>query len=383
MREFLGYYEYKVAVTSGILLMQACLDYGIEMYHIRECGETLSFRLPLGEKKRAESIFVNKGILFQRGDMRGVAGGVCRVARHPGIICGIVLSLLLWFWLSGMIWEVRIVSPADMDEDQVRSVLANCGLYEGARVSSVNADEVVANYLLADRDAAFATVHLSGVVAEVEIIPQENREEPEKTGTPCNIVATKDALITDITVYAGRALVKPGETVTKGDVLVSGVVTDVTGTRLVAARADVRGEHRETIMIEVPETVTCTHVTRIKKSGLTIEVLGRKMTIGNIPAESISESKQIYLFSKIRLPIRFMLHTAVATESEERMLTENMQQARAEAMLKKEQAALIGDGTLIAMTEKTETQNGIYRLTSEIVFEENIGKALAIDTENH
>ncbi len=383
MIEYLGYYTYHTPIENRKKLINASHTYGMTLYGVREEAGEVRFRITLAEARHAEEVFTYIGLPIMRDPLGGLAGVCRRVAFHPGIWIGIVLSVLLYVWLSGMVWEVRVISRTDIDEDRVLQLLSECGLDEGRRISALDEDEIVADYLMLDTDIAFAAVHLRGVVAEVEVIPYEVKEPPQITGEPCNIVATEDALITDITVYAGRALVRVGETVRAGDILVSGVVTNVSGTQLVRASADIRGQRTGSFEIVAPLRVTSSSVISQKTAGMEIRIFGRSFVFGDIGTSEgqLTQVKQIYLFDRIRLPVRITRAYTCEYIKSEHSLTEEEQARRAEAMLEARMEEILGDGALLSMEKQESKDEEGYKISVQMVFESNIGKALAFDVK--
>ncbi len=358
--------------------MQACLLYNMEIYHIKEHEGTLFFRVPFFHAERAEVLLRKQGLVFRRDALGGAAGMGIKLIKHPGTLIGMVLAVILYLWLSGMVWEVRIVSRTDIDEDRVLRLLAECGLEEGSRISRLDEDEVIADYLMLDDTVAFAAVHLNGVVAEVELIPYEGKAKPENKGEPCNIIATEDALITDMIVYSGRALVKVGQTVHAGDILVSGIVTDAEGTRLVKASADIRGQRSCEIQVSSPVEISETQIRDRQIDGVGLCVFGKTLSIGILEGDGIAlEKKRLYLFDRIRLPIEWVTAYTYETELVTRALTEEEQQYRAEGMLEEQLERLLDDGALLGLEKKSVVSEAGVTITAQIVFENNIGKSLA------
>ncbi len=382
MIELLGYYTYTIPSSCHAALMNICLDYGVTIYHTEEREGEVLFRLSAFFAARAERAFHEAGLDYRRGELRGALGGFRRLGRHPGVIIGAVISVVLYLLLSNILWEVRVVSRTDVDEDRVLALLAECGLHEGRPLSRIDEDALIADYLMIDETIAFAAVHLRGVVAEVEIIPYDVSEEPAETGEPCNIVASEDALITDITVYAGRAMVKVGQTVRAGDILVSGIVTDASGVRLVRAAADIRGQRTCDLQVVSPIEVTETVATSRRLTGVGVTLFGHTFGTADSAEDALVTRRRIYLFDRIRLPLEIASVYHCETQETLRVLSEEEQCLRAEAMMEELLEQTLGDGALLSMEKRGYMTDDGYTVMVHMNFENNIGKALAILTEN-
>ena len=381
MRELIGYYEYRVSLKSRLLLVNLSLEYGMNLWRLRESGEEVIFRFPAWRAGTLESLMQQKGISYEKGCLSGVAG-VCRsVSKHPGLVLGLLFSLLLYLWVGGTVWEVRILSQTDIDEDRVLAYLAESGLKEGTPIWRIDPDRVVSDYLLLDEEVAFATLHLNGVVAEVELIALEEKKDIENTAPPCNIVADKAALITDMTVYSGIPAVRVGQTVGKGDLLVSGVTTDVGGTRILSAQADVIGQVQETLTYEVSKTREVYQVRARGAVGVSLSAFGLNLSFGRQEGDLVS-TRQMYLFGLVRLPVRYTVYRRVEEVATTCTWSDAEAQRVAEAALEEQLRALVGEGALIDRNVKAEPQENSFLLTWEVTYEGNIGKALAFEVEN-
>lgn len=382
MREWLGYYTYTVSLSERLRLMNAFLSRDLELYGEREEGMQYSFRLPMRDAGVAEDAMRMAGIPFTRGSAGGLCGVALYLGRHPGMVIGVVLSLLLYALLGGVVWEVRVISDADVDEDVIRTELAAAGLHEGAWVDALDPDRIVTDLLAEDDGIAFATVHLRGVVAEVELIVKDAHDGELAPSDPCNLVAARDAVVTDLTVYCGEAAVRVGETVAAGDLLVSGVLTDIGGTRLLPASAVVMGRVTDTLEIEIPLVTERQIVTASRLSSLSLTVFGHPWTIGAESGADHTRERRLYLFDRLRLPI--LLRSGYRVKAETSTLVRDPAEAEAIAReeLKRRLSILLTDGALDCCETAVTVTDTALCLSAQVIYETNIAKALAFETQS-
>jgi similar to stage IV sporulation protein len=69
-------------------------------------------------------------------------------------------------------------------------------------------------------DAVWLGITVEGVVAEVKVVKRKKAPAPAKF---CNIVAARDGVISKMVVVRGMPVVNEGDTVARGDLLISGV----------------------------------------------------------------------------------------------------------------------------------------------------------------
>ncbi len=353
------------------------MQYGITLFAMREVGEEIRFHIPLLRCKQTEEIFLQEKLDFSVGDLCGILGLLWRSVKRPAMVIGVSLGIALYVLLTGLVWEVRVVAPEETDEDRVVSLMAECGLYEGVWGSGVDIDRVATSYLLLDDATAFVTIHMRGMVAEVELLPKIGKEEPPMEEPPCHVVATQDAVIRDVRVYKGDPVVQIGEVVRKGDLLVSGVVTSVSGTRLLHAEAEIWGEVTETITVTIPlEEVGYTMVD-IPVVGWKLSVFSHTIAWGE--EGRLQEGRRWYLLDAIRLPVTFTLYRQGVETSG--IVTREAREAAELAQVAMRQQVLdtIGEGNLIRRETEGHFAENAYVLTCHLVYEKNIAESLFFD----
>lgn len=381
MRERLGYYTYTVTAEQRLDILNLALAYGIETYGESEMSGYCSVRISFFDSAKWESALKAAGVSYSRGELRGLLGFFRRIGKHPGLIAGVAVALFLYVWLGGVVWEVRIQSENDIDEDIVLSELAESGLYEGVWAAKVDPDRVVAEFLSKDSDVAFATVHMRGVIAEVELIQRDTPPKTEPTRDPCNLVASRDAVITDMTVYAGKPSVKVGQTVAAGDLLVTGVLTDVGGTRLLPATATVMGRVEDMLEIEVPFSSEGYRVVSSHPAFYSLTLFGHTLTIGRRESADCVSERRLFLFDRIRLP--FIARIGYRTETASVTVVRCEEEAKniAEAELRRRLAVLLEEGALDSCETAFSSEEGVLILRARVIYETNIAKALAFDAQ--
>ena len=301
--------------------------------------------------------------------------------KRPGILCGITLGLMLFFFCRARIWEVRIVGDGSIDEDAMRHSLASAGLSEGMRISSLDCERTVASYLSEERRVCWMQIRREGVIAYVEWLPTKFGEQvsEEHGDVGANLVASEDAVIEDIRIQSGHATVSRGSVVKAGDLLVSGI--DDNG--VAYASGEVIGRVRRTVTVSVPFVQTGERIISEKSGGLRLTVfqLPFSFGFGKRAADAVQKSA-VWLFDSIRLPIYTERELIYETEAYECVLSESDAVRLAQRRLASELQALLANGELLSQkTKGCFTEQG-YTITAEIEYLINIAKTLEFSSEN-
>lgn len=144
-------------------------------------------------------------------------------SRISAIAGAFVLGAFI-FYQSLFVAEIRIDGYRSISEEQLRHVMSEAGLFEGARRQ--NNYNAVKSALYSEFDnIAWVGIHEAGKMVEVEISESSDEREAEPADeTPVDIVAARSGVIERILPLQGEALVKNGDYVNKGDVLISGTL---------------------------------------------------------------------------------------------------------------------------------------------------------------
>ena len=112
-----------------------------------------------------------------------------------------------------------------MDINEIKEQLAEENISIGALKKDIDTKSAKINMELKRNDIAWIGISTKGNKIIVEIIEKEKKNEEKLAGIPCNIVADKEGVVHKIYVAEGVAAVEKGDTITKGQILISGTVT--------------------------------------------------------------------------------------------------------------------------------------------------------------
>lgn len=115
----------------------------------------------------------------------------------------------------------KIVVSGDFDSEVVYQALSDAGVKVGANMSKLNVN-VLENTIANNVGAMYAVVTRSGSVLYVNVVAKKQIDPPIDMTKRRDIVATRSGVVTGILCEQGNALVKVGDTVNAGDVLIEG-----------------------------------------------------------------------------------------------------------------------------------------------------------------
>ena len=325
-------------------------------------------------------------IRFALGEAQGIYGFICRIKYRWGLLLGLILTALLYAFSSRLVWDVRISGNERLTDYAIEEALSEYGLKIGAPWRSIDTSLVEAELLSQNGNIAWISLNRRGTVAYVEVIESENigKNEPPSLQYS-NIIADRDGVIEQINVESGVAVVKVGDVVRKGDILISGVVENESSVRFCRAVGSVVASSVATVTAEAAEKAVEKTLSRRRIAEARVVIFNFSVNIfknyGNREnsCDIIRETRKFALFDRYKLPFRLeKCYLAEYTDTERTLSKEEMTE-RAARTLERKTYAMFKDADIIGLRTTGEFSDGVYRLTSRVVYSADIGKESAIE----
>lgn len=158
----------------------------------------------------------------------------CRVRRRGGLIVGTVAAALLLALLSRSVWVMDVSGNSAVPEGEILYVLRRQGVYPGAFKSDIDLISAEQNALIELPELSWLAVNLRGSRASVEVRERTAPPEAVPLSSPCNVVAARGGTIKRVSAFRGDAVVKAGDSVAAGDLLVSGLTEEAGAVHAIA-----------------------------------------------------------------------------------------------------------------------------------------------------
>ena len=188
-------------------------------------------------------------------------------------------------------------------------MLEKQGLRRGSFAYSFRPQDICNRALPELPELAWLTVNVRGCRAYVSVRDRVPKPELADDRTPTNVVAKRDALVTEVRAYDGRAMVRKGGTVTAGQLLISGAVQTEgperpnVPSRLLAGRGQVRGRTWYELSIRVPLQYEEKRYTDAEKHSFALLVGERRVKFGAKGSSNLQGScDKIIHQTKLSLP---------------------------------------------------------------------------------
>lgn len=126
--------------------------------------------------------------------------------------------------LSKFIWNIEIVGGDNALQEEILNISKEEGLEIGKIKSKVNLNQIINKIRLERDNISWIGIKMSGTNVKIEIIEADKKPDIVDENEYCNIIAVKDSVIESINAQNGTPRVNQGDVVTKGTILIEGVM---------------------------------------------------------------------------------------------------------------------------------------------------------------
>ena len=225
LRYLIGYIKFRAFGGFADRFINLCTKQGIPLWNVRNINGNITANTTVDGYLAIRSPARKSGMRVISIEKVGVRYFLRKHKKRIGIMLGALVSVLVIFTLTQFVWSVSVVGNTNLEEDAILSSFKNYGVSVGVPISSIDNDEVAALVMSEIETLSWVSVNIKGSVVVIEVREKTNAPEIYDDSKPTNVVASEDGVILSIDVLYGTEEVKPGSAVTKGDLLISGIVS--------------------------------------------------------------------------------------------------------------------------------------------------------------
>ena len=219
-----GYCKICADMRDAADIFNICATYGIVYRKARASSTQISFECSLPAAKKLEKYCEGRGISLLSVSTHGLPKLLAGYKHRYGIFAGLLISLIVFLASGGILWDIRIEGDLErLTKSEVIEQLNTCGLRVGMNKKRINTGEIETRVIVYSDDISWISINLFGTVAHVEIREAEPMPEESELYDAANLVATRDGQIEGFEEIRGDIVVKAGDLVREGDLLVSGI----------------------------------------------------------------------------------------------------------------------------------------------------------------
>ena len=224
-----------------------------------ECSEQYCrgniFRCDILKKdmKKLKILAEECGIELKYAEYHSLAAKLSRYRKRAGLFIGIILAAVTVLYFSQVVVTIEIQGNTSVSDEVILSALKELDIKAGTPLFRLDLRTSEKKLKAMLDNVAWAGIRHTGSRIVVQIheaapIPEISRER-----IPCNIVASRDAVISSVLVKSGELRHIVGDYVPKGTLLISGVAENDKGQTFVYhAMGEIRGTYEEEVSFSAP-----------------------------------------------------------------------------------------------------------------------------------
>ena len=310
-----------------------------------------------------------------------------KIFARKVFIVGLCAACLFWFWSSLYIWEIRIDGNIAITDEVFTDFLKENGVYVGVRSGSVDIEQLEKDIRREFGEITWTSVKLSGTSLIISVKESDAILSPVQEDITSDLYAEKEGVIVSMIVRSGVPMVKIGDSVEMGTLLVSGRVpvynedATIRHYQYTRSDADIYVERIRPVYEVLPFYYIEKVYTGREVKKYYITVGGKDIIFGGAPHftyyDTVIQTQKISPLEGLTLPFSFGTYTYREYQNTERAYTLE----EAEELLKEKYLIFLSDleekgVQIIEKNVKIDTGSGIWILEGELTVREKIGAEL-------
>ena len=288
-----------------------CNNKQIDLWNIKKENSIKVFAsIYIKDFKKLKQICKKTKCKIKIQSKKGLPFVVKKYKKRKFFFIFLLLIILTIIILSNFIWNIEIEGDIDIPKEEILELAKSEGLEIGKRKGAVDTKAVINKIRLERDDISWVGIEIDGTNATIKLVKADEKPEIINDDEYCNIVADKNAMILKVSAQNGTPLVKEGDIVTNGDIIVAGWMEGkYTGKQYVHAQAETgQTENSYSVKINNFQINLPKSLPKFQKY------------------DTIEENKKLKLFSNFYLPFELVKYTY--KEYEERSIIHSFEEAK-------------------------------------------------------
>lgn len=292
-----------------------CLQKNIEIWDIERVNEgSVTVKFDFSTYEKIQEIASITRCKLEIVEKNGVPF-VWQRYKHRKIFAALVALVATIITIINLfVWSIEIKGDFTIPIEEIKTLIEDENIKIGALKKDIDIEMAKLNILLKRNDIAWIGFSLKGNKITVEVVEKDLAPVDQYDGTVGDIIADKSGIVEKIYVAEGTPMVKKGELIEKGSLLISGLVkSDVLNTeegnnRYVRANGEIIIKTTYIEKTKVPfekDLVTKTgNVEKSYKMKINNYLINLPNKITNFEKyDTITQEKVFSLFGKVEIPL--------------------------------------------------------------------------------
>lgn len=221
-----GYYTIAVDGIGIENFLNYLIRNKIRVYNVVRINENkIEFCISKEDYKDFKKIYRKSVFNVRVKQKTGLPFLVIRIYKNKVMWIGAFVSLFVLMFTSQFVTDVYIQVPEGIKKEEIKNALYEVGLKPGTYKKDIDRKNIRDEIMIKFSEVAYVSINVKGTNVFVTVTKKAETLESKENSNYCNVIATKNGIIENVIARSGKAVVKEGDIVKKGDVLVTGADT--------------------------------------------------------------------------------------------------------------------------------------------------------------
>lgn len=359
-----GYVVLQVSGFAPERFINLCANQNIYIWNIQKTSDAYVFCVskkaffmlrPIAKKTKCRVKIIRKiGLPFKTK----------KIKKNRFFFAGLILALFIILSLSFFVWKIDVQGNTLVTAEEIIEALQEKNVFVGVFKPKINCAELDDFLLLRFNQTMWVSSELKGTKLTIYVREGIEVENFEKDLRPCDLLATESGIIVSIITRKGTPLVKAGDVVEKGTLLVSGTLeimelTVLKAVDFTASDADIMIQSVQPYKDLVYFKYVDKQFSVESKKDYYFQILGTEVNIFR-PRIEVENCDKIYTSKQVELIKNFFLPIFIKQ-------TVYLPFVEVEKKYTQEQAIEILQNRFLLYIEKLK-ENNIQILSNDVVF---------------
>lgn len=381
-----GYVQIRVSGNHPERFLSLLHHKGIHIWKLEPVEQGYSFLMERSRFRELDAIRKKTGCQVEIEEKFGFPAWLFRYRRRKFFVLGFLLAGGMIYGCSLFVWNIQVQGTYFYTDEQIAAHIEEQYVPLGKKKSQIDCDWLEEQLRQDFPELSWVSCELTGTQLLVEVKETlEGTEVVTEDTKPQDIVAAKDGTIVEMITRSGTPVVRIGQSVAKGDILISGVIhicddfDEVLETDYVAADGDVLAEtvyqYDDSFDMQYYEK----QYTQRTQTGYTIEILHWIQEL-HLPWREFTNYDVVEETHQLRLGSTYILPVSITTSKRREYTpvlvtyTEEEARERAEVRLENYLSTLSEKEVEIMENNVTiDIQDGVCYVGGTLVVWERIG----------
>ena len=242
MNFFFGYLRIEIEGYYIEKFINLCIKNKINIWNLkRDKGTKLFLNIGINDFKKLSPICRKTKCRVKIQKKKGIPFILNRYRKRKVFVIFLLFVSFFIYFSSCYIWNIEIHVEDNYEIDGIEKDLKDFGIKKGTNKKDVEPDNVANEIRLKRDDISWIGINIKGTNLIVNIVKADDKPEIIDNNDFCNIVSAKNGVVEKVIAQNGTPLVKKGDNIQKGDILIAGYMEGkYTERRLVHSQGEVQ-----------------------------------------------------------------------------------------------------------------------------------------------